>query len=88
MVIYISGLFYLKMYADFSQSYKGELESVSKVVIDMAEVEHLDSSALDRVLLLRERAEDNGAVVDNINCSPGILKISATAKFGDLFKIQ
>ena len=76
------------MYADFSQSYKGELESVSKVVIDMAEVEHLDSSALDRVLLLRERAEGNGAVVDIINCSPGILKISATAKFGDLFKIQ
>ena len=72
LTISITGRFDITAYRDFGKAYKDELGSVSKTVIDMAEVEYIDSSALGMLLMLRERSGADSAQIDIVNCSPGV----------------
>lgn len=87
LTISITGRFDISTYKDFSEVYKEHLESTAKWVMDMRDVEYLDSSALGMMLMLRERAGGDTAVIDIANCSPGVRKILDTAQFDKLFKI-
>lgn len=49
----MSGRFDITAYKDLVESYKDKLESVSKWILDMAEVEYVDSSALGMLLMMR-----------------------------------
>ena len=86
--ISITGRFDITTYQDFGQAYKDELDSVSRCIIDMTDVEYMDSSALGMLLLLRERAGGDNAQIDITNCSPGIKKILETANFDRMFNIE
>jgi len=88
LTISITGRFDITVYKDFGQSYKDKLDSVSKCIIDMADVEYMDSSALGMLLMLRERAGVDDAVIDIVNCTDGIKKILMTANFNKLFHIE
>jgi len=72
----------------FRESYKNKKGTVSRYVIDMKEVEYIDSSALGMMLLLREHATANKGVVVIAYCKPEIRKILAIANFDRLFEIK
>lgn len=88
LTISITGRFDITAYKDFGESYKGKLDSISECVIDMAEVEYLDSSALGMLLMLRERSGGNGEAISIVNCNSGVKQIFQTANFDKLFQIQ
>ncbi|MEE8299959.1 MAG: STAS domain-containing protein [Desulfatiglandales bacterium] len=88
LTISITGRFDITTYKDFGEAYKDKLDSVSKCVVDMAEVEYLDSSALGMLLMLRERSGGDSAAIDIVNCTPGVKNILKTANFDRLFNIE
>ena len=88
LTISITSRFDITTYKEFSDAYKDKLDSVSKWVIDLAEVEYLDSSALGMLLMLRERSGGNSAAIDIINCSTAVQKILKTVNFDKLFNMQ
>ena len=88
LTISVSGKFDIGSYKEFSQAYKDRPEAISKYVINMAEVEYIDSSALGMILMLRERAGGEKARIDIVNCSAGIKKILKTANFDKLFGVE
>ncbi len=88
LTLSISGRFDITMYKDFGDSYKDHLGSISTCVLDMAEAEYLDSSALGMLLMLRERVGGENADLTIANCNDGIRKIFATANFDKLFSIE
>ena len=88
LTITISGRFDISAYKDFGQAYADEVDSASKFVIDMAECEYLDSSALGMLLMLRERTGSETDKIDIINLSPAIKNIFTMANFDKLFNIE
>ncbi|NIP95346.1 MAG: STAS domain-containing protein, partial [Akkermansiaceae bacterium] len=60
----------------------------TRVVIDMAEVEYMDSAALGMLLLLRECHGGEEARIRIINCKEGPKKILAISNFHRLFDID
>jgi len=88
LTIGVVGRFDLYSYGEFSAAYKDELGNVSKVVLDMSELEYLDSSALGMLLMLRERAGGLASQIEIANCTPAVAKILGTVKFDKLFAIR
>ena len=86
--ISISGRFDITAYKDFGESYKDKLESVSKWIVDMAEGEYVDSSALGMLLMLRERAGGENADINIVNLNSELKKIFTTANFHKLFNME
>ena len=88
LTISVSGRFDITTFKEFGGAYKDKLDSVSKCVVDMAQVEHLDSSALGQLLMLRERAGSDSAAIDIVRCNPGVKNILRMANFNKLFNIE
>ena len=88
LIISISGRFDIMAYKDFGESYKDKLESVSKWIVDMAEVEYVDSSALGMLMMLRDRAGGENADIDIVNMNSDLKKIFTTANFHKLFNME
>lgn len=88
LTISITGRFDISSYKDFTQAYKDRPESLSKIVLDMAEVEYMDSSALGMILMLRERAGGEKSFISMVNCGPGIIRTLKTANFDKLFHVE
>ena len=87
LLIKLAGRLDISSYGEFNE-YKSHLEGSSKVVLDMAELEYLDSSALGMLLMLRERAGGVKSKIDIINCSPAVLKILSAVKFDVMFNVK
>ena len=87
LYLHLSGRLSMASYGEFT-AYKNHLEGSSKIVIDMSELEYIDSSALGMLLMLRERAGAPPMKIEIVNCSPDIFGILSTVKFDTLFKIS
>ena len=83
--IAISGRFDISMYSTFGECYKNYIGNVSKVVVDMSNLEYIDSSALGMLLMLRERTGGSNSNIELINLTPSVSKIFSTVKFDKLF---
>ena len=88
LTIKISGRFDISLHKTFSDSYKDKTDSVSVVIMDMADVEYIDSSGLGMMLVLRERIGGDAATIDIVNVSPGVEKILKTTNYDKLFNIK
>lgn len=86
--IRLSGRFDFSMHEEFKAAYDGKIESGDTVVVDLAGVEYMDSSALGMLLLLREYLGEEDADVRLINGSPEIRNILHVSNFEQLFKIE
>lgn len=71
----------------FRGSYRDHPNS-GKFVIDMNEVNYIDSAALGMMLILREHAGKHDGTVSVINCNPDILKVLEIAKLDEVIDIQ
>lgn len=88
--ISIKGRFNFEMHTEFREAYREETKGKGtsrRFIVDLANVEYIDSSALGMLLLLREETDTNEANVEIVNARPEILKILETANFDRLFKI-
>jgi anti-anti-sigma factor len=88
LTIKLSGRFDVSLHKSFSDSYKDKIGSISRVIVDMGNVEYIDSSGLGMMLVLRERIGGDDAKIDIVNVSPGIKKILETTNFDRLFNIE
>lgn len=87
ITICIRDRFDFSAHKEFRASYRDRPNS-SNYVINMQEVNYIDSSALGMMLLLREYALENDGKVSIANCNPDIRKILTIANFERLFDIQ
>jgi anti-anti-sigma factor len=87
VTISIRDRFDFNAHKEFRASYR-EHPGISKYVINMQDVDYMDSSALGMMLLLREHAQKNSGKVIIANCNTNIRKILEIANFERLFEIQ
>jgi len=73
---------------EFGEAYKDKLGPVSSCIVDMAEVEFLDSSALGMLVMFRENAVAKDVDISIVNCRPSVKKIFAAVNFDRLFKME
>ncbi len=87
--IHITGKFDLSVSQELQEVWqRAPQPTATRYVIDLGGTEHMDSTALGMLLLLRERAGGDRATIEITHCSPGIRKIFAVSKFDRLFRID
>ncbi|MBF0527285.1 MAG: STAS domain-containing protein, partial [Deltaproteobacteria bacterium] len=69
------------------QTYKDKLGLVSKIVVDLAAVDYIDSSALGMLLILREKAGGEKADISLLNCSPDVRRSIEHVHFDKMFHL-
>ncbi len=87
VTISVAGKFDFQLYDEFRASYADTAGSGVRYVVDLADTEYLDSSALGMLLLLREHAGGEASDIEISQASPEVKKILDVANFGKLFKI-
>lgn len=88
LYIRISGRFDFQVHREFSDASKQADPGQTQVVIDMGQVEYMDSAALGMLLLLRERHGGDGARIRIVNCNEATKKILTISNFHRLFHID
>lgn len=88
LIVKISGKFDISLSKTFGDSYENKIHSVSKVVLDMADVQHIDSSGLGMMLMLRERFGEDKEKIEIVNAGSNVAKIFELTGYGRLFNIE
>jgi anti-anti-sigma factor len=85
----LSGRFDFSAHRNFRNYYQDALElvNIKSIVLDMAGVDYLDSSALGMLLLLNEHARASNVEISITHCSAGVMKILNIANFSKIIKI-
>ncbi|ARU56278.1 MAG: STAS domain-containing protein [Pseudomonadales bacterium] len=81
--ISISGLFDFNSVQEFRSCYD-QSNKYKKYVMDMSQVDHIDSSALGMLLNMKKTVGD-GVSIHIRNCKPGIKKIFMISRFDKKF---
>jgi anti-anti-sigma factor len=86
----LSGRFDFHSHRDFRAAYEKVLESgaAREIIIDFANVDYLDSSALGMLLLLREKADGAGKAIALASLRGTVKQVLDIANFGKLFTIK
>lgn len=89
LTITVNGRFDATLLDEFRRSYEDIAgPAVKNYNVDLGKTEHLDSSALGMLLVLRDYAGGDKAMITISNCSPEVKKIFSISSFEQLFKIQ
>jgi anti-anti-sigma factor len=88
LTIAINGRFDFGAHQQFRDAYERVYPKPTTYVIDLAQANYLDSSALGMLLLLRDHAGGETSTVDIINSSSDVKKILAISNFDKLFNIS
>lgn len=83
LTVSITGTFDFSCVQDFRASYSGE-KQYKKYTVDMAKVDHIDSSALGMLLNMKKTVGD-GVSISIVNCKPNIKKIFVISRFDKKF---
>lgn len=77
-------------YRAFRDAYEPALESkeVKRILVDLKEVQYMDSAALGILLLLRDRAKAVSKEVELVNTSGAVREVLEIANFPKVFKIS
>ena len=86
----LKGRFDFTCHRGFKQAYEDAFAGagVSELVIDMGQVEYLDSSALGMLLLLRDKGKAMGKPVSLANCAGTVRDVLRVANFDKLFTLH
>lgn len=87
VTIAVAGKFDFQLYDEFRACYADTAGNGVNYVVDLADTEYLDSSALGMLLLLREHAGGEASKIEIARASPEVRKILDVANFGKLFKL-
>lgn len=86
VTICVSGRFDFAMHQEFMRAYRDYPGGEVHFVVDLTDVEYMDSSALGMLLQLREHGY-KGREVELVNSNPGVKEILRIANFEKLFKV-
>ncbi|GMQ84099.1 MAG: anti-anti sigma factor HsbA [Gammaproteobacteria bacterium] len=86
--IAISGHFDFSVHKEFRKAYQSTRGAGMRFEVDLSSVDHMDSSALGMLLLLREHAGGDKANVVLRNPSSTVERILRIANFGKMFEIS
>ena len=86
--IKISGRFDFGIHQDFRKATEQTSSDVNNAVVDMGNVDYLDSSALGMLLVLRDKVGKSKGAVRIINPKPEVRKILEIANFDKLFNVE
>jgi len=86
--IAISGKFDFALLNEFREAYESAPEQARKYLVDMRNVELIDSSALGMLLKMKRSLNLADGEIELINCSSNIDKILRIAKFDLMFTIK
>lgn len=86
----LKGRFDFTCHCGFKQAYEQALAAggVSEVVVDLREVDYLDSSALGMLLLLRDKGKALNKQVSLANCAGTVRDVLRVANFDKLFTLH
>ena len=86
----LKGRFDFTCHRGFKQAYEDAFagSNVSEIVVDMGDVEYLDSSALGMLLLLRDKGKAMGKPVSLANCGGTVRDVLRVANFDKLFTLH
>ncbi len=88
LVIHICGRFNCEVHDQFRSAYENKLENRHSILIDLAETEYIDSSALGMLLHLRSQLNVSGLPLKIRNASPSILNVLELNNFQRLFAVM
>lgn len=86
--IKIDGTFDFSVHKEFRSSYEGAVQKGTPVIVDLRDVEYVDSSALGMLLMLREYLGDDKADITIEVRSPDVKNILRVSNFHQLFNVR
>ncbi len=86
ITIKLPGEFDFRSHKDFRQTH-ADSDTRAQYILDFSLTEHIDSSALGMLLLMREGLGNEEAHVKIINCRPNIKRLLEMASFHQLFEV-
>lgn len=84
--IAIVGRFDFNILQEFRDAYSDKEGSQGQFVIDLAQTEYIDSSALGMLLNMKNHLGVEDRVIEIKNCQPNLMKIFSIAHFDKKFK--
>ncbi|MCK5121774.1 MAG: STAS domain-containing protein [Methylococcales bacterium] len=88
LVIRVSGRFDFGVHQDFRKATELATQEIKTIVVDMANTDYVDSSALGMLLVLRDKVGDNKSAVLIKSAKPDVRKILEIANFDKLFTLS
>ncbi len=86
LIIHIKGDFDYKKRREFVKSYENA-PTDTRFIVNLRDVDYMDSSGLGMLVMLREHAGGDTARVTLTNCKPNIKQLLKYSQFTDLFII-
>jgi anti-anti-sigma factor len=89
-ILGLQGRFDFNAHRDFRNGYAALLhdDAITELVVDLRNVDYLDSSALGMLLLLRERVSAAHKKLALANCHGMVAQVLEVANFGKMFVIR
>ena len=88
LTIVVQGRFDFSTLQLFRNAYEKYNNDPNAYVVDLAESDYLDSSALGMLLALRDHAGGDQADISIINCNTDVKKILVITKLDELFNVE
>ncbi len=88
LTINVSGRFDFGIHQEFRKATEQATAAVSTIIVNMAQVSYLDSSALGMLLVLRDKVGESKSAVRIKGANPEVKKILAIANFDKLFTLE
>ena len=88
LTISIEGRFDFSVLQEFRDAYSDKLDSGNSFVIDLAQTEYIDSSALGMLLNMKNHLGIDDRMIEIKNCQPNLMKIFNIAHFDKKFKFD
>ena len=85
--ISVTGRFDFGVHQDFRRATDEAGSDINSIVVDMSEVDYLDSSALGMLLVLRDKVGEKQSAVQIKGAKPEVKKILEIANFDKLFTL-
>ena len=83
----IEGRFDFSVHRQFREAYRAETPT-AQYLVDLGQVDYMDSAALGMLLLLREHTEAKGLAVRIINCTEQPRQAIEIAQFSKFFEVS
>lgn len=86
VVIAINGRFDFNILQEFRDAYSDMNGSEYSFVVDLAQTDYIDSSALGMLLNMKNHLGSEDCAIEIRNCQPNLMKIFTIAHFDKKFK--